>query len=226
MLFLAAALLGQSCKPWLRGHLYDRETGAPFPGRTVQAIKVEMEIPSVVETVTNQQGYFEFPHLKRPEWDLSIKAKEPWKSHHEHAPDCGGTNIYVANDEANAKPCRLSLSGYVYQQGSDDALPGHIVRATNGANIVTAVANRNGHFEFLNLIPGDWWLTSDMSGFKPVGTTPFVSLRPDSVCLHRNLHLRRYGPREQLEETVASIPGYAVALYQLVKEALGAHRQR
>ncbi len=226
MPFLATALFAQPCKSGLHGHVYDKDSGAALSGRTVQAITSAYHNPEIVETVTNQAGYFEFLHLTpSPNRHVAVKGTQHWDSYQRATAECG-IDLYVPNTDANAKRCRLSISGYVYEQESGQAISGHVVRATNGGNIVAAVANREGHFEFLNLTPGDWWITSDMNGFKPVGATPFLTLHHDSACLHRNLYLRRFGPREQIEETVGAIPGYAIALYQLVKEALSPKRQR
>ena len=128
-----------------------------------------------------------------------------------------------------AVPCRSSLSGRVFLADTDEehaSLAGHVVRATNGRSVLHAVANRDGYFEFLNLSPGDWWLSSDMTGYKTAAAVaPFATLHADSTCMTRDLPLRRFGRREQIEEAMESLPGYALALYQIIAEAWGAKRR-
>lgn len=62
-----------------------------------------------------------------------------------------------------------------------------------------AVANREFYFEFMN---------------------PFVTLHADSRCLVRDVPLRRFGRRAQIEESIESIHGYGIAFFQILSEAL------
>lgn len=235
---LATAMHAETCL--LKGHVYDKDSGSPMPGHVVRATQFDW-----TRTATaNRDGYFEFPALSRGFWSITsdtpgyrlVQEAVFAVDVHDGQPGCRDQKLYLERygererleEEiaANllAQRCRLSLSGHVYENYSGATMPGHVVRATNGNNIVTAVANREGFFEFLNLAPGDWWITSDMAGYKPAQSKPFATLHSDSRCISRNLHLRRFGPREQLEEAVQSVPGYAVAFYQLVLEAFGARR--
>jgi hypothetical protein len=218
-LVLSTSLFGKPCP--LKGSVRDHASGAVMPGHAVRATNGI----TLVKTVANRDGDFAFSPLPLGVWTVTSdtpgyrNAEDLHFASYEPESRCIDQTLRVEPVHPREPHCKLLLSGYVYEQGKP--MPGHVVRATNGPNVVTSVANREGYFEFLNLMPGDWWITSDMAGYKPSTPTPFATLHEDSRCVTRDLHLRRFGPREQLEEAVESLPGYAVALFQIVKEALG-----